>query len=250
MPVLTPSRQLEHTIMDIQTIFEESKTPHWLMFGALWGLVAGRGVVPDGDFDMCTYYGQDWKPIARAAEAEGYTVKKVMLDDTDQAKALYMGFFKGDIYICLSFWYPFDKYRFWCHDQFLDVKDGVGAPTQYFFKGCPAWMVEGDRFYKAEWPGVDQRYTIRVPSFAGSLLDLCYRNWAWFKQRYVIQDFRPEFEKMVSVNDPIFNRNNPDVHANSPYKVHIKSMAEFKDAAKINLQLKASEEAWNNRKSY
>jgi hypothetical protein len=247
MTAINPSQQLERTIIDIQTIFEGTNTPHWLMFGALWGLIVGHGSVPDGDFDMCTYYGQDWRPIAKAAESEGYTIKKIMLDDTDQSKALYMGFFKGEIYICLSFWYPFDKYRFWCHDQLQDVKSGAGVPSQYFFKGCPAWMVEGDRFFKSEWPGVDQRYTIRVPTFAGSLLDLSYRNWAYFKQRYVIQNYQPEFDKMISVNDPVYNRKNPDVHANSPYKINVKSMSEFRDVGKINSQLKTSEDAWNQR---
>jgi hypothetical protein len=248
MTAINPSKQLERTIIEIQTIFEESKTPHWLMFGALWGLIVNRGVVPDADFDLCTYYGQDWKVVAKAAEKEGYTIKKAMLSDVDPSKALYMGFFKGDIYICLSFWYPFEGYRFWCHDQLLDVKDGAGVPSQYFFKGCPAWMVAENNFYKAEWPGIDQRYKIRVPIFAGSLLDLCYRAWPYMLQRYVITDYRPEFDKMISVNDPIYNRNNPDVHANSPYKVHVKSMAEFQDRDKINLQLKASEAAWRARK--
>ncbi len=249
MSVILPSRQLERTIMDIQTIFEDSKTPHWLMFGALWGLIINRGVVPDGDFDICTYHGIDWKPIARAAEAQGYQIKKTLLDDTDQSKAVYMGMFKDDIYICLSFWFLFEGYRFWCHDQLNEVKTGVGVPSQYHFKGCPAWMVDGEnRFYKAEWPGIDQRYMIRVPVFAGSLLDLCYRNWPYLKQRYVIQDYKPEWDKMVSVNDPVYNKGYPDIHANSPYRVIVKSMAEFKDVAKINLQLKASEESWNNRK--
>jgi hypothetical protein len=237
---LCPSKLLEKTIVDIEEIFQGIS--HYICFGALWGLIRNRGIIPDCDFDMCVFYGTDWKEIAKKAESKGYIVKKIMVSDIDKSKALYMGFYKGDIYICVSFWYPFEDYYFWCHDQHQEVKDGVGCPqTGYFFKGVERWMLAG--FMKVEWPGIIQNVKITVPVCSGSILDLCYPAWPFLIQRYVIQNNEVNEEKCVSINDPIYVKGSQE-RATSRYKVHVKSMKEFEDKNKINLQLMESIKEW------
>jgi hypothetical protein len=238
---LCPGKLLEKTIVDIEEIFQGMT--HWLCFGGLWGLIRNRGIIRDADLDMCVFYGEDWEVIASKAKSKGYTVKKVMVNDLNKEKALYMGIYKGDIYICVSFWYSFENYFLWCHDQKNEVKEGVGTPQSgYFFKGCESWMVSD--FMKVEWPGIVQNVKITVPVFAGSLLDLCYPAWPYLKQRYVIKNNEVDEEKSISVNDPIYVKGSRE-GAVSRYRVRVDSMKEFEDKGKINLKITEGIEEWN-----
>ena len=238
---LAPGKSLERTLKDISEIF--SGIPHWLCFGALWGLIRNRGVIRDCDFDMCVFYGTDWEFIAARATKAGYKIKKTVLDDTNN-KALYMGMYRDDIYICVSFWYPFDDYCFWCHDQNQEVKDGPGVPVSgYYFKGCEKWMVSA--FMQVEWPGIIQNIKISVPVCAGSLLDLCYPAWPYLKQRYVIKNYQYDENNCISVNDPIYFKGAKE-RAGSRYMVHVKSMNEFNNKEKIRTNLSESIREWDS----
>jgi hypothetical protein len=240
---LPPGPLIERTIKDINEMFQ--KINHWTCFGALYGLIRNRGVIPDGDFDVCCHYGTDWKEIAARAEKRGYTVKKTMVDDQDNRRALFMGLFKEDMYICVSFWYTFKDLSFWCHDQSQEVISGVGTPkTGYYFKGCPKEFVDNDsKFIRVEWPGIEQRTTIRVPIFAGTILDLCYPAWPYLKQRYVPSGYRFDESKCVSINDPTYCKGVAE-RAFSMYRVKVNSMSEFNDTSKINKQLGENRMEW------
>jgi len=239
---LPPGPIIERTIKDINDIFDSKD--YWLAFGGLWGIIRNRGIIPDNDFDICVRYGYDWKQIERKAVKIGYQIKKVMVDDTKKENALYMGIYNEKIYICISFWYQFKDLLFWCHDQLQEVH-GIGTPQSgYFFKGIHKEYFDRDyKFTMAEWPGIVQNVKIRVPLFSGKLLDLAYPAWPYLKQRYVIKDYSVEEDKCVSVNDPVYVKGSHE-RATSRYRVHVKSMAEFSDEEKINLELSKSAEEW------
>lgn len=240
---LPPGPLIKQTIIDIEAIFQG--TPYWLCFGALWGLIRNRGTITDGDFDICVNYGVDWKLISDRAAKRRYQTKKVMVSDQIKSSALFMGLYRDEMYICVSFWYPFQEYYFWCHDQNNEILDGVGIPTTgYYFKGCPRHFIDSNsKFIKAEWPGIDQRTTIRVPLFAGTILDLCYPGWPYLKQRYVPSNYRVDESQCVSVNNPTYNKG-VDERAFSMIRVHVNSMSEFKDTVKINGQIEENKNAW------
>jgi hypothetical protein len=207
-------------------------------------------VIPDGDIDICVHYGADYKTIIKCFEQlGGWKKSKVMLNDANHNSALYAGVECQEmgLYVCISFWYPWEDYLFWCHDQKQEVGISQEEPPKsgYWFKGCPRGLLEGEnKFIMVEWPGIRQCTKVRVPVFAGTLLDLCYPGFGYWIQRYNIENYRFEQDKCVSVNDPVFNKST-DAHAISPYMVHVSSMADFTTKREeIKKQLAASKSAW------
>jgi hypothetical protein len=246
MNELAPSKQLENALKVVHTSFNSAGIPHWLMFGGLWGMIVNRGIVPDSDLDFCARYPANWKVLARMMEVRGYHIRKVLLNDADKENALYMGFDNGEVHICVSFWYKWQEMYFWCHDQNNEVEAGEGIPSRqgYFFKGCPQNLIDGDeRFMVVEWPGIPGDTRVRVPVFAGELLDLCYPGWMYWKQRYNVHNYQFQEEKCVSVNNPKFNKNASRL-AMSPYMVNVRSMNDFSDEAAIRRQLSESRAKW------
>lgn len=229
MPELVPSKPLEVSLRMLYETF--GKRDWWLGFGGLWGLIANRGVIPDGDLDVCFLYPQPWEQIVRKFESRGWMCSKVILNDCDKSKALYAGFNRNNFpHICVSIWYPHNGIRYFCHDQDHELH-GPGVPTAgYHFKGVPAWAVENqDAFRMVDWPGIDGRTQVRVPVWPGVLLDHCYPSWAYRSQRYIPKDYndiRPD--KTISYHSG---------GAISPYRVHLKSMSQWVDARYVQEQL-------------
>jgi len=239
MPV-EPSKTLENTLRMVQKAFAYAglAKKYWLSFGALWGLVKNGGTIPDNDIDVCTYYGEDYERLTKAFAGCGYTRTHCMVSDTDPSKALHMGFNRqGLLHICVSFWYKWGDYRFYAHDNAHEIQ-GVGSPSQgYYFKGMPAAIVDDERFFKmVEWPGIQQMYKIRVPLFAGSMLDNEYLCWPYTKQRYNIgAKHQIEPENMASIHKG---------GVATRYAAHLQSMAEWDNATLINGKLAESEKQW------
>jgi hypothetical protein len=218
----------------VDYVFRQAGATYWLSFGALWGLIQNRGVIPDEDFDFCVPYETDWKRIQRGFAAWSYGLAKAMLNDIDQEKALYCGFNRsGWPHICVSFWYPHDGMRYYCHDQRHELKAPGVPPSGYWFKGVPKECL--DYGFRAEWPGIPQDIKIMVPAIAGSILDSHYPMWSYIRQRYNIYDHEVIPEKTVS----IFRSG-----AMSRYAVHVQSMKQWGDAGYIRQQLAASEQKW------
>jgi len=234
-----PSQLLENTLKMCHKAFAYAglAKKYWLSFGGLWGMIQNNGVVPDNDLDFCTYYGEDWQRIAKAMKASGYEMSHCMVSDTDR-KAIHMGFNHQKLmHICLSFWYKWGDLRFWAHDNQHEVK-GVGTPNSgYWWKGMPAWIVDDDRYFKmAEWPGINQAVKIRVPLFAGSMLDNEYLCWGYTKQRYVIdRKHTIDPDRMASIHKG---------GVATRHTIHINSMAEWDNEAAIKAKFAESERAW------
>ena len=165
---------------------------------------------------------------------------KALQNDADPENILYMGFNRKDWpHICVSFWYPHDGITYYYNDQNHEISDGnVGMPPSgLFFKGVPVSCLQEFRY--VEWPGIVQNVKVRVPRFPGAILDHCYPDWGYTKQRYTIthgHQINPD--KTVS----IFKGG-----AISPYMVHVKSMSQWNDAGYIAQQLKAGRQKWLNR---
>jgi hypothetical protein len=236
--MIRPGQPLQNAINVINQTMKYSGVEYWLCFGGLWGLIMNEGTIPDGDLDICVRYGDDYKRIQKAFAASpgGYAMSKALLDDTDRSKALYCGYGSriGLPHICLSFWYPHKGLLFYCHDQHFEVKGEGVPPSGYFFKGVPEHALRD--FKVVEWPGIVQSTKINVPMFPGVVLDHLYPAWAYRKQKYLIDKKNTvEPEKMVSYHKG---------GAISPYRVHVKSMAEFKRDDLIAIQLKESEKKY------
>lgn len=237
---LVPGRELENCLKIINRVMNYANAPYWLSFGGLWGLVQNGGVVPDGDLDLCTYYGVDYERVAKSflGSPGRYELQKAVLDDVNK-NALYCHFVgtSGLPHLCLSFWYLHDGIRYYCHDQHHEV-EGVGVPkTGYYFRGVPSYAVEDtlDNFRMAEWPGISQETKVRVPRFPGIILDNLYPDWAYKKQRYMVKNYKPQEEKMAS-----YHRGG----AVSPYAVHVTSMSQFADAGHIQRELLEAKKKW------
>ena len=236
--MLKPSQLLENTIRVINQVMNYSKTPYWLAFGGLYGIIKNDGVIPDGDFDLCTFYGEDFGKIEKAFRASParYCMSKAIVSDTDNSKALYCSFGSecGYPHICLSFWYKHDGILYYCHDQHHEV-EGVGVPKSgYFFRGVPEACVK--EFKLVEWPGISQINKIRVPRFPGLMLDNMYPDWAYKIQKY-----------NVNGNHEINKDRLESYHhggACSPYEIHVNSMKQFLDDKYIENQLKESKRKW------
>jgi hypothetical protein len=243
--LLGPGKEIENVLRIINQVMHYSGVKYWLCFGALWALIRNNGVVPDGDFDICTYYGSDYKRIEKAfAAAPGrYVMSKAVVDDIARDKALYCSFGSQEGYphICLTFWYLHDGVRYYCHDQHHEVVSGVGVPQSgYFFRGVQAVFVEDDQnnFRNVEWPGVPQINKIRVPRFAGTVLDTMYPDWAFKKQHYEVRNGVVDIDKMMSYHKG---------GAISPYAVHVQSMKDFENSGYIKRELEKSKRAWEIR---
>jgi len=230
---LEPSQRLEGTIRIVQQVFRICKTPYWLSFGGLWGLIKNRGIVPDDDLDLCCFYGADWKRIEKCMASYGYTLNRGLKSDTEPENLLYCHFnsTNGNVSICLSFWYLNDGIRYYCHDQNHEISSGVAVPPSgYFFKGIPADIINSEADLRlVEWPGIEGCYKISVPHRPGVILDYTYPDWAYIKQRYVVgKKHEVKEEKCVSIWKH---------GACSPYQFWVKSMAQFSDKDYIDKQI-------------
>lgn len=235
--MIEPGQRLQNTIRMIHKGLSYANVPYWLCFGALWGLARNNGVIPDGDLDVCTYYGQDYDRISRALQGVGYNRTRCMIDDTNHKNALYCSFDHPQfIHFCLSFWYPHEGKRYYCHDSGNEIQ-GVAVPSiGYYFRGMPAELVEGDHMFQmVEWPGIDQLFKIRVPRFPGAMLDEMYPSWAYKKQKYVVSKHRVHPEKMDSY-----------YHGGSlsKYAVHVRSMADWGNPRHVAAQLESAYRKW------
>lgn len=237
---LHPSKELEAAIKDINLVFESIKTRYWLCFGGLYGLVANRGIIPDGDFDICTYYGADYNVIKAGFEKLRYRTKKVVVNDVDCVNALYMSFDHPEKpHICVSFWYPYKNHRFYCHDQNDEIPEGeiYHLTKGYYFRGIKRdWIDSPEMFRKVEWLGVPGRTKIVVPRFPGAILDSCYPDWAYWKQRHTPVEYEDIPERCVSINNKNFNKDAFD-RATSPVSVCVQSMDDFKNQEEIDAQI-------------
>lgn len=244
MKPLPPCKELERAMQIInlaflcssQTWSEKSSIPYWLSFGALWAIVQNRGIIPDRDLDICTYYGQPWQNIARGIETHGYKIMKVMVDDTCKEKAVYMNFEHATLpHICVSFWYPNKGISYFCHDEKHEV-NGIGVPASgYFFKGLPTDLITGnERFTMVEYPGLPGSIKIRVPKMPGQFLDMFYPSWAYRVQRYSAH-YTVDETKTVSVYRG---------SAMSPNRVHVTTMAQWEDEQYVTEQLTESKKLW------
>jgi hypothetical protein len=242
---LPPSKELECALRVIDNVMKYADTKYWLCFGGLWALVQNDGVIPDGDLDLCTYYGTDFRKIERAfAGSPGqYAMTRAMVDDTAPENALYCSFSSGCGFphICLSFWYLHNGIRYYCHDSLREV-EGVGSPKSgFFFRGIPGEYVENipGNFREVEWPGVNQMAKVRVPRLhVGAILDMLYPDWPYKKQRYEVRTGRVDPSRMASYHKG---------GAVSPYNVHVKSMADFKNGELVAMQLSKSKQEYENR---
>jgi hypothetical protein len=241
--LLGPGKQMENTLRIINQAMNYSGSKYWLCFGGLWGLIQNNGVIPDGDFDLCTYYGEDYERIAKAFEGSPgqYKMSKALISDTE-GKALYCSFGStaGYPHICLSFWYLHKGIRYYCHDQHHEV-EGVGVPKSgYFFRGVPAYSVdpEEDNFRMVEWPGVHQTAKIRVPRQSGVILDHLYPDWAYRTQKYEVKTGTVDESRMASYHKG---------GAISPYAVHKMSMRDWENELHTKDELSKSLNAWKIR---
>lgn len=243
--MLKPGKEIENTIRIINQTMNYASIPYWLCFGGLYALVKNNGVIPDGDFDLCTYYGMDYKRIEKAFKGSPgrYNMSKAIVDDTNQDRALYCSFSSevGLPHLCLSFWYPHEDKMYYCHDQRHEVT-GVGVPKSgYFFRGVPSVMLENkeENFRMAEWPGIEQSAKIRVPRFPGLILDSMYPDWAYKKQMYEVRTGAPVNEEKLGS----YHRGG----AISPFAVHVQSMNDWGNPPMVKTELENSKKAWDIR---
>lgn len=235
--MLKPSKLLENTLRVFNQVFNYSGVPYWLSFGGLYGIIKNDGIIPDGDFDLCTYHGQDHKKVAKAFKSSParYCISKALLSDVD-GKALYCSFGSqaGYPHVCLSFWYLHDGIYYYCHDQRHEV-EGEGVPKSgYFFRGIPEAALR--EFKMVEWPGIPQLTKVRVPRYPGIMLDNMYPDWAYKVQKYNIdRGNHIEKEKLASYHHG---------GACSPYEIHVNSMKQFGDSKYIATQLEESMKKW------
>ena len=245
---LGPSLLLEGEIKRAEEALDS--VPHWLGFGGLYGLVYNNGIIPDADLDYCTYYGMDYKRIKQQFEAQGYTCTKVLLNDINRSKALYMGFNRPvdkkcllpenrlenhQCHICLSFWYPANGMLWFCHDSSGEVS-GEAVPPYYEFKGVPENILHKDDIIKVEYPGIPGNVKVSVPLMAGALLDYCYIGSPFKAQKYNVKNYEIQEDKLA----PLFSGG-----AISRYACKLKSIAQFEDKAYMNGQLKESQKKWD-----
>lgn len=238
---LTPGRSTEIAIRVFNQAMNYSGSPYWLSFGGLWAIIRNSGIIPDGDFDLCTYYGADYQRIQKAFKGVPgrYEMTKAIVSDVDKTKALYCSYSssEGLPHICLSFWYLHEGIRYYCHDQHHEV-EGVGVPRSgYFFRGCPAEHVEDNpnNFRMVEWPGINQQIKVRVPRFPGVMLDNLYPDWAYKKQHYEVGKGLIDEERMVSYHKG---------GAVSSYAVHVQGMNDWNNQGHVRQELEKSKAAW------
>lgn len=235
--MLQPSQLLENTIKVINSSFGYAKMRYWLSFGGLYGIVRNRGIIPDGDLDLCTLHGQPFEKIQKffAASPARYGMSKALLSDiTNMPLYCSFGSESGYPHICLSFWYEHEGIAYYCHDQHHEV-EGVGVPKSgYWFRGVPISCIS--ELKMVEWPGCAQNCKISVPRFPGTMLDNMYPDWAFKIQKYNIgKNHAVDDDKMESYYKG---------GACSPYEVHVESMKQWSDKKYIDDQLKQSSVKW------
>jgi hypothetical protein len=247
--MVKPCKGLQNSIRIIQQVFRLSGEKYWLSFGGLFGIVMRDGIIPDSDLDICTYYGANWQRIKKTFERCGYRFIKALRSDTDPEQVLYCSFednhsgFGGDKdnhmpHICLSFWYPHGDKYYYCHDQCFEVKSGIDVPKSgYFFRGVPKDLADRPEYFReVEWPGINGQYKVSVPRFPGAMLDYLYPDWAYLQQRYNVgRDHKIDLSRCDSVYHG---------GAVGRYAVHVKSMADWKNAAHVEAELKKSEKKY------
>jgi hypothetical protein len=231
---LAPGKEIERTLQFINYAMDQARAPYWLCFGGLYAIIKNNGVIPDADFDICTYANEDWKKIAKCFESSGggYTMTHAILDDVS-GNALHCAFdsSQGYPHVCVSFWHESAGYRFYCHDSKGEVRSGAAVPPSgYWFKGMPSGLVanEKENFKMVEWPGIPQNTKVRVPRRAGAVLDYLYPFWEFRIQKYEVYHNQVVPEKMVSYHKG---------GAISPYEVHVNSMRQFEDSTHMTLEL-------------
>jgi len=243
---LHPSKLLQEEIEACESALGD--IPHFLSFGGLYAIVYNQGIIPDTDLDYSTFYGQDYKKIMRAFESHGYVNTKVMLDNTNPNNALYMGFNrkvhkrnitadagKPKAHVCVSFLYPSQGMRWYCHDSNGEIS-GVGTPTAWSFRGVPAEIVEDEgAIIQVEWPGIPGSTKVSVPLMGGTLLDYLYIASPYKKQKYNVVDFQPEWDKMKSIYSG---------GACSRYAVELNSIAQFWQDGFMQKQMATSKKKW------
>jgi hypothetical protein len=101
----------------------------------------------------------------------------------------------------------------------------------------PSWIVDNDQYFKySEWPGINQAHKVRVPLFAGSMLDNEYLCWGYTKQRYVIdRKHSIDPERMASIHKG---------GVASRFTIHLDSMSEWGNDAHIKIKLDQAHRAW------
>jgi len=236
MAALEPSPVLEKTVRVLNAVFGFAGIPYWLSFGGLYAIVKNRGVIPDADFDVCCLHGADWERLRRAFENRGYRMSKAIVSDLD-GSALYCGYNHPQFaHVCVSFWYRSHGMRWFCHDQHKELS-GVGVPPSgYYFKGVPAGDVEDELFFRqVEWPGLDGSVKVRVPLFAGRMLDCLYPWWAYQHQKYNVHNNEVQEEKLASVYHG---------GAVSRHMVHLSSMADWGNEELVQSELEMGERKW------
>ncbi len=234
---LEPGKVLENAIRTIDMAFRYAGVHYWLHFGALFGLCKRDGVIPDADFDCCVYYGSDWKKIVQSFKSYGYTMSKAIINDTDPQNIMYCGFNRDEWpHVCVSFWYPHNGIRYYCHDTHHELKPGeIGVPKSgYYFKGMPDFFVKDvSMFKRVEWPGINQQFKVSVPVLPA--LDYMYPAWPYIQQKYTVDKNQVDHDKMPSIRQS---------GAISPYMVHLQSMRQWSDEKFIETELKKGEEKW------
>ena len=252
---LKPCDQLEHVLKKIDWAFSlQAKIPYWIHFGGLLAIVKKDGYIPDGDIDICTYYENNHKArqIIKLFCSQGFRLKKVLLNDTNINEMLYCGFDwskpqtpeqylseKFYPHICLSFWYPHNGIRYYCHDEKNDIAIGGEGPPKsgYYFKGFPGEYTQEMYLKKVEWPGISPKTKISVPLFP--CLSKMYPGWAYNEQRYNItrsHEVIPEKMRDLWRETAI-----------SEHMVHIKSMADWNNQDLINKELAAGKLVWDKK---
>lgn len=234
---------IKNTMSALRLIFARAKMNYWLSWGALWALVRNKGVLEpkNRDFDICVPYGADFRRIEKAFTSMGYRMSHAMVDDTKPENALHCGFDPLQvgkfIHVCVAFLYPRESMFWYCHDSTNEIS-GVAAPNNgYYFRGFPKAGYDDDIYFRmVEWPGIEQSVKIRVPRFPGAILDICYPDWAYKKQRYNIgKNHEVIEEKMASYHKG---------GAAPKYAVWVKSMRDWNDNRHVQSQLQNSERKW------
>lgn len=252
---LKPCKQLEQILRKIEWVFTlQVRIPYWIHFGGLLAIIKKDGVIPDGDIDLCTYYenNQHARKIIDLFCSQGYKLKKVLLNDTNQNEILYCGFDWGKPqtteqyisekfypHICLSFWYPHNNTRYYCHDQNNDIPAGTeGVPKSgYYFKGFPAEYVQEKYLKTVEWPGICAKTKISVPIFP--CLSKMYPGWGYNQQRYYINK-KNEVDK-TKMRD-LWRET-----ATSEQMVHVASMRDWENQGLIENELSAGRVRWEKK---
>ena len=253
--LLKPGKCLERTLAIIRFVFAQAGVKdYWLHFGGLIALAKKNGVVPDGDFDLCTYYENNdkFKKIVKVFESKGWVMSKAIQNDIDKDKVLYCGFNWGkhqtnEIYnsgnfmphICLSFWYLHKGIRYYCHDEKHELSGGaIGKPPSgYFFKGFEdKYIHDESMIMRAEWPGIPGNVRIDVPILP--CLEQMYPAYIYNQQRYIVQEHNVQEDKL---------RDCCRSGAISRYSAHLTSMADWQNDGLIKGHLENSERKWRIR---